>query len=344
MESSAVPVGFSVKYGRVDAMGTLSALGFTDPQPASLPVSTAAPQVLKAISTGYDTTALSGSPQVGDVLIRGQGSWTGSSPLSLSTAWARCDAALTHCTNVATSSDYTVQSADAGYVIRLAITVKNALGSTTAFATSPVVGGGTPAPTSPPGNTSAPVITGVAQDGQTLSTTTGSWSNSPTTYAYQWQRCDSGGSCTSISGATASNYDVVTADVGSTLRVVVTATNAGGSAAATSAATASVTAAPAPPAPSAGPVTTVFTGSLNSKNPSRTFSLSMGAGMSDARLSFSRCSSLTLGLSGPGFSAAAPVTGPSVLVLDTTVTGGSYGYTVSGGRCSFSLTVTAQTP
>jgi hypothetical protein len=42
-------------------------------------------------------------------------------------------------------------------------------------------------------------------------------------------------------------------------------------------------------------------------------------------------------------SAAAPVSGPSVLVLDTTITGGSYSYTVTGGRRSFTLTVIAQT-
>jgi thermitase len=343
IESSAGPVGFSVKYGRVDAMATLAALGFGDPQQASVPVSMGGPRILRASSTGYDTSALSGAPQVGDVLIRGQGSWTGSSPLSLSTAWARCDATLAHCTNVSTGGKYTVQSADADNVIRLSITVKNGLGATTAFAVSPVVGGSVPPPP-PPANTAVPVLSGAAEDGQTVSATTGSWSGSPTGFAYQWQRCDSTGWCGSITGATTNSYGVTTADVGDRLRVVVTATNPGGSTSATSAATAPVTAAPAPPAPSAGPATTVFSGSLNSKSPSRTFSLPMGAGATNAQLSFSRCSSLTLGLSGPGMSAAAPVSGPSVLVLEATVNGGSYSYTVSGGKCSFTLTVTAPAP
>ena len=42
------------------------------------------------------------------------------------------------------------------------------------------------------------------QPGDTLSTTNGIWSNSPTGYSYQWQDCAS--SCTSITGATGSSY------------------------------------------------------------------------------------------------------------------------------------------
>jgi len=61
------------------------------------------------------------------------------------------------------------------------------------------------------------------------------------TFAYQWQRCDaSGGGCSPLPAATASTYSPAGPDVGTTLRVVVTATNAVSSAAATSAATAVV--------------------------------------------------------------------------------------------------------
>jgi hypothetical protein len=197
---------------------------------------------------------------------------------------------------------------------------------------------------SPPSISSLPVVSGAPQDGQTLSASSGAWSGGPTSYAYQWQRCDgSGSACGDVAGRASSSYAVGSADVGTTLRVVVTATNSGGAASAASLVTAVVSAAPTSPPPSTT-VTTVLSGSLNSKNPSRTFTLPLGAGLADAKLSFSRCSTLSLGLTGPGVSAAAPVSGPSVLVLETTVAGGSYGYTVSGGRCSFTLTVTSAAP
>jgi hypothetical protein len=87
-------------------------------------------------------------------------------------------------------------------------------------------------PASPPVNTAPPTVSGTAQTGQTLSASTGSWSESPTAYAYQWQHCDSSGAnCSPISGATTHVYAVGSPDVGSTLRVAVTASNSAGSSA-----------------------------------------------------------------------------------------------------------------
>ena len=74
--------------------------------------------------------------------------------------------------------------------------------------------------------------------GETFRTTNGTWKNAPTSFAYQWERCNaSGTSCSNISGAQAQTYTVVEADVGHTLRSAVTATNVHGSTTATSAAT-----------------------------------------------------------------------------------------------------------
>lgn len=94
-----------------------------------------------------------------------------------------------------------------------------------------------------PSNTSAPTISGTAQEGQKLTATTGTWSSSAAvTYTFQWQRCNASGSaCVDIAGATSQDYVVATADVGNTLRVVVTATNTDGSGKANSAPTAVVT-------------------------------------------------------------------------------------------------------
>ena len=107
----------------------------------------------------------------------------------------------------------------------------------------------TPPPPPPaPSNTSPPTISGTAQQGDTLTTSDGSWSNSPTSFAYQWQDCDVAGlNCSKIPGATSSSYTVSAGDLGDTLVSVVAATNAGGSDSQASAPTAVVLAAPSGP-------------------------------------------------------------------------------------------------
>ncbi len=99
---------------------------------------------------------------------------------------------------------------------------------------------------SAPTNTAAPTISGTPQQGDTLTTSEGSWANSPTGFAYQWQDCDaSGANCVDIADATSQSYEAASSDVGSTLEVVVSATNAGGSTSISTAAVGPVT----PPAP-----------------------------------------------------------------------------------------------
>jgi len=97
-----------------------------------------------------------------------------------------------------------------------------------------------------PANTAAPVVTGTAKVGSTLTVSNGTWSNSPTTYTYQWQRCTSATSCTDISNGVGQNYVVRQADGGSRLRAQVNAINADGKGTATSDLTAVVPATGAP--------------------------------------------------------------------------------------------------
>jgi chitodextrinase len=107
-----------------------------------------------------------------------------------------------------------------------------------------------------PANTSPPTISGTAAAGQTLTADRGTWSGTaPITYAYQWRRCDqSGGGCANIAGATSQTYVLGAGDIGSTIRVVVTGSNAYGSASATSAATGVVVdSGPTPPANTSPP-------------------------------------------------------------------------------------------
>jgi hypothetical protein len=92
-----------------------------------------------------------------------------------------------------------------------------------------------------PRSTGAPLISGAAVVGQTLTATRGTWSGSPTGFAYRWQRCDALGlSCTAIAGATGERYVVGVPDVGSRIRVSVSARSAFGSTASVSTPTAVV--------------------------------------------------------------------------------------------------------
>jgi hypothetical protein len=91
------------------------------------------------------------------------------------------------------------------------------------------------------GSPAAPVV------GDTLTTTNGTWGNNPTLFTYQWQHC-AGAVCTNAPGvgATTRSYTVAigappSGDEGDTLKVIVTAINANGSASQTSAATGVVT-------------------------------------------------------------------------------------------------------
>lgn len=96
-------------------------------------------------------------------------------------------------------------------------------------------------PNLPPANTAVPTMTGTAAVGDQLTVSEGTWDGGPSSFAYQWQDCNAGGTdCTDISGATASTYTVTAADEGYTIQVVVTATNDTGPTSADSAVTAEV--------------------------------------------------------------------------------------------------------
>jgi hypothetical protein len=75
-----------------------------------------------------------------------------------------------------------------------------------------------------PRSTAAPVISGTTTVGETLSTTNGTWVNSPTSYSYQWMR-----NGVDIGGATGSSYTLVGADETTNISVRVVGTSANGS-------------------------------------------------------------------------------------------------------------------
>jgi predicted secreted protein len=85
-----------------------------------------------------------------------------------------------------------------------------------------------------PYNTVKPAITGTLDEGDTLTTSNGTWAGDATiTYARAWQRGNAADpnhpSWANISGATATTYVLAAADVGKYIRCRVTATNGVGS-------------------------------------------------------------------------------------------------------------------
>jgi hypothetical protein len=208
---------------------------------ASQPTSVIAPPTPP---TNLAAPTISGETREGQLLEASTGEWTGTPDPRFTFQWQRCDASGGACTNIsgATGASYLLGHVDVGATLRAVVTATNLGGSvSTASAASAVV---VPLP---PVNTAAPTSSGPAEDGQTLTASTGSWEGEPVSYSYQWQRCpQGGGSCTAIGGATASTYALGHEDVGSTVRVVVTATNAGGSAESASQTSGQVV--PAPPA------------------------------------------------------------------------------------------------
>ena len=181
---------------------------------------------------------ITGTPQVGQILTAGNGTWT-NTPTSFAYQWLRCNAGGNSCANVAngTQKTYTLVGADATHTMRVRVTATNADGS--ASAQSDQTAAVTPAvSTAGPKNTDPPTITGTPKVGEELTANDGSWTANPTSFTYQWQRCDADiAACSSITGATGKTYGVRIADLGYRLRVAVTARNAKGSATANSAIT-----------------------------------------------------------------------------------------------------------
>lgn len=81
-----------------------------------------------------------------------------------------------------------------------------------------------------PQNTGPPTISGIPVEGETLTSSDGSWSDpGPRAYVYQWRRCDPElTTCSEIVGARGKTYTTTSADVGDALDVRVRAGNAAG--------------------------------------------------------------------------------------------------------------------
>jgi hypothetical protein len=193
------------------------------------PANTAAPKI-------------TGVPGVGQTLTATNGTWA-NVPTAYARQWQRCDEDGHDCADIAgaTGQTYAVAAEDLGHALVVVVTASNAGGSGSASSAAVLI-------PPPPVNQTLPAVTNAGADaggravlaGDRLKAVTGGWSHAAD-FAYAWQRCDAAGeACAPIAGATDVTYVADTADIGSTLRVTVTASNPNGSADATSAATGAV--------------------------------------------------------------------------------------------------------
>jgi len=241
--------------GIEDAAGTLSysasavTLTITEPGDAGDPGS---PPELTPPS-------LSGTAIVGQTLQVDPGTWQGATSFEYS--WWACDDSG-NCAEIpnATASSFQLTSAQLGDQIGAIVTAVGPDGTNYDYTNLSDVVTGPPVPTV----STAPTISGSTIVGDVLSATTGTWANSPTSYAYQWKRCSSSGTgCVAVGGAGSQTYALASADSGSTIEVQVIATNLGGkSSPATSGRTALVTTATRSSSISAAAVTAALRGVL----------------------------------------------------------------------------------
>jgi hypothetical protein len=209
-------------------------------------VGTGAAVTLRAIAAPSNNTAptISGTAKTGSTLTAGPGTWNGSSPMSFAYRWLICGAAGEACHDIAgaTNQTYQLKSEDLGNTARVRVTATNAEGSASAVsgATQRITVG-------EPVNTSQPTMSGKPATGSTLSANPGTWTGTaPITFQYRWLICGTNGeACHDIAGATSQTYQLKSEDLGNTVRVRVTATNAGGSASETSVPSARIAAGPA---------------------------------------------------------------------------------------------------
>ena len=170
---------------------------------------------------------ITGTPAVGQTLSCSSGTWSPKNQTFTYTyQWNRDGSAISG----ATSTTYLVDPSDQGHTLTCSVTATDNSGTGTAVsagASVPAAPGGPGSGTSPgaPVNSKAPAISGTPTPGNHLNCSTGTWSNSPTTFTYQWSRAGS-----PIARATSSVYTVQIADEAGSLKLTctVTASNAAG--------------------------------------------------------------------------------------------------------------------
>jgi hypothetical protein len=178
----------------------------------------AAPQLAPVNS---DAPTVTGTARVAELLTAGNGTWD-NSPTDFRYRWLRCNANGFSCILLgANGQTFRLHNIDVGQTLRVRVTASNADGSMNGRSDPSDVVVGNAAPLT---NTARPTITGTPRVGEQLTAGEGSWTGNPTSFTFQWQRCDVDAvTCLDVTGATGRTYGVRLADLGFRLRVVVTA-------------------------------------------------------------------------------------------------------------------------
>jgi Bacterial Ig-like domain (group 3) len=180
------------------------------------------PAPVELVAPSVPTTA-----QVGQILQINPGSWQHATSYDYS--WLACNgSACTPIPNVS-SSTFQVTAAQLGDQIEAMVTALGAGGTRYAYTNRTATVTAAVTAQSIPIESSAPKVSGTAAVGDVLTTTNGTWSNSPSSFAYQWEHCSLiATGCVPISGATSQTFTLTSAELGTTVEVQVTAINYAG--------------------------------------------------------------------------------------------------------------------
>src|SRR5438105_650033 len=211
------PRGLARVLVAAGALGALPASGALSPAPGGArPLAASHAITASRRPVNLSRPQLLGIARVGLALTATHGSWSGT-PTSYAYRWRRCDASGTSCAPIAGANarSYRLRAGDLGARLRVIVVASNAAGSSAPARSAP-----TAVVTGPPRNLSRPQLLGIARVGLALTATHGSWSGTPTSYAYRWRRCDaSGTSCAPIAGANARSYRLRASDGGAQVAV-----------------------------------------------------------------------------------------------------------------------------
>jgi hypothetical protein len=225
ISASTYPVTNTDLGDTIEAQETAVNNTTSGPAVTSAPTST----VTNPPPTNSTLPTITGNDQQGQNLTEHNGTWSPTAT-GFTYQWEECNSSGGACTQIdgATNSTYTLTLGDAGHTLDVRETATYANSAPSSPATSGHTGLVLPLP---PANSAAPTISGYPEQGQTLTAASGQWTNNPnpSSYTYQWTVCSNpDSSCAAIPGANQQTYTVTAPDVGDTVLVAVTASNAGG--------------------------------------------------------------------------------------------------------------------